>query len=404
MRFALAIRNVFRHRARSGMTLAAIGFGVVALILSGGFVHDLYRQLGESIIHSQSGHIQVARPELFAQGSRSPEKYRIPDLAGVESSLASLPGVKAVMARLGFVGLLSNGRTDFPIIGEGVEPAKEADLTTSVTILAGRALSAGDRSQVLVGEGLAKELALAPGSAVTLLATTVDGAMNTVDLEVAGIFRSFSRDYDARAITIPLQAAQDLMGTADANRVVLLLDDTSKTADVAARAASIMNARGLAVKTWQQLSDFYANTVELYDRQFQVLNVIILLMVALGVTNAVNMAVFERFGEFGTMRALGNRGWDVVRLIMMECTLLALIGTAAGVAVAALLALVVSAIGIPMPAPPNSNVGYTAAIALVPRVVLQTIAVGIVATVLAGVIPALRARRVSIADALRQAA
>ena len=44
----LALRNVFRHRLRTAMTLAAIVFGVTGLILSGGFVHDIYHQLGES--------------------------------------------------------------------------------------------------------------------------------------------------------------------------------------------------------------------------------------------------------------------------------------------------------------------------------------------------------------------
>ena len=49
-------------------------------------------------------------------------------------------------------------------------------------------------------------------------------------------------------------------------------------------------------------------TVELYGRQFGVLRVIILIMVLLAVANTINMSTFERVGEFGTMRALGNRG------------------------------------------------------------------------------------------------
>ena len=59
--FRLAFRNIVRQRLRTAMTLAAIVFGVMALILSGGFVHDVYHQLGEALIHSQSGHIQVAK-------------------------------------------------------------------------------------------------------------------------------------------------------------------------------------------------------------------------------------------------------------------------------------------------------------------------------------------------------
>ena len=42
----LALRNVLRHKARTGMTLLAIIVGVVGLILSGGFVQDIFKQLG----------------------------------------------------------------------------------------------------------------------------------------------------------------------------------------------------------------------------------------------------------------------------------------------------------------------------------------------------------------------
>ena len=63
----LALRNVFRHVGRTSLTMAAIIAGVVGLIVSGGFVHDIFVQLGESVIHSQSGHIQVSR-EGFRQG------------------------------------------------------------------------------------------------------------------------------------------------------------------------------------------------------------------------------------------------------------------------------------------------------------------------------------------------
>ena len=55
--WAFALRNVFRQRARSAGTLAAISLGVAGLILAGGFVQDVFVQLGEAVIHSQSGHI-----------------------------------------------------------------------------------------------------------------------------------------------------------------------------------------------------------------------------------------------------------------------------------------------------------------------------------------------------------
>ena len=42
---------------------------------------------------------------------------------------------------------------------------------------------------------------------VTLLANALEGALSTLDLEVIGVFQSFSNDYDARAVKIPLPAS-----------------------------------------------------------------------------------------------------------------------------------------------------------------------------------------------------
>src|SRR5262245_27544232 len=177
----LAGRNVLRHRGRTAMTLAAVGFGVVALILSGGFVQDIFIQLGEAVIHSQSGHLHIAKEGYHAAGARRPDQFLIGDSAGTRAWAAGLPQVADVMARVSFSGLLSNGATDLSIVGEGVEPEKEARLGTWIVIAAGRQLTDKDRYGILVGEGVAAVLKLQPGDRVSLLVTTRDGAMNTLD-------------------------------------------------------------------------------------------------------------------------------------------------------------------------------------------------------------------------------
>ncbi|HEX6792776.1 MAG TPA: ABC transporter permease, partial [Casimicrobiaceae bacterium] len=145
MLIEFALRNVFRHRARSAMTLAVIALGVAALIVSAGLVANLYRQLAEAVIHSQTGHLEVATPAFFSAGSRSPEKHRIEGAAKLATQLSTVPGVSEVTARLAFTGLLSNARTQLPIIGEGIEADKAARLATSISILDGHRLGTGDR-------------------------------------------------------------------------------------------------------------------------------------------------------------------------------------------------------------------------------------------------------------------
>lgn len=398
----LALRNIFRHTLRTGMTLAAIVFGVVGLILSGGFVQDLYHQLGEALIHSQSGHLQVAVAGFHAQGTRRPERYLIDDPEALRQTLLKQAGVVDVMARVNFSGLINNGRSDWPIVGEGVEPEKEAALGSHLHITAGRQLASTDGNGILLGQGVARALKLSPGDRVTLLLNTAEGALNSLEFEVVGIFQSFSADFDARAVRIPLAAAQELLGTQGANTLVLSLRTTEETGAVAGALKRRLDPRRFEVKTWIELNDFYESTVALYERQFGVLQLIILVLVLLSVANSVNMSAFERVGEFGTMMALGNRRSGVFSLLAVENALLGAGGGALGVALGIALALAISAIGIPMPPPPNANIGYVAHIRIVAPEVLAAFLVGSGATVLAALLPAWRVSRIPVVDALRQ--
>jgi putative ABC transport system permease protein len=399
--FSLALRNVFRQRTRSAATLAAIAIGVAGLILAGGFVQDIFIQLGEAIIHSQTGHVQITRTGYREGKGRAPEQYLIDRPELLKASLERTPGVALSMARLGFGGVVNNGRRDLGIVGEGIEPTAEADLGTFMRFVEGRALKDSDRDGIVVGQGVAKSLGLKLGDRVNLVITLAAGAVNTLDFEVVGVFQSFSKDFDARAVRIPLESAKLLMDTSSAHLIVLTLKRTEDTAAIVAALRSQLAGKGLEVTGWSELSDFYGKTVELYDRQFGVLRLIILFMVLLSVVNSINMTLFERTREFGTMLAVGDRPATLFKLIMSESLFLGALGAILGMLFGCLAAIAISAIGIPMPPPPNANLGYTALIRISPDSVVTAGAIGFIATMLATLIPARRSSRLDIVDALR---
>lgn len=399
---SLASRNIARQSGRSAMTLSAIVFSVASLILAGGFVQDVFTQLAEAMIHTRTGHLQVSETGFFTFGSRSPERYLLDKAESSKSAISALPEVQDVMARISFSGLISNGRSDLPIVGEGVEPDREARLGTFLKVTSGRSLQDIDSAGIFLGQGVAKSLGLVPGATVTLLVSTSDGALNTQEFEVVGVFKSFSNDFDARAVRISLGAAQELLSTGGVNSLVVALKKTGDTDKVRSKLERLFAGPSYEVKTWIELNDFYEKTVELYKRQFGAVQVIIFLMALLSVVNTVNLSVLERVGEFGTMRALGNYGRDVMALVLTENLLLGLLGAGIGILVGIGLALAISQIGIPMPPPPNADVGYTAYIRIDPATVATAALVGLLATVLAAVPPALRVSRMPVTDQLRQ--
>ena len=101
--------------------------------------------------------------------------------------------------------------------------------------------------------------------------------------------------------------------------------------------------------------------------------------------------------------ALGRRGSHIFHLAVLESALLGLAGAALGVLVGVVAAVLISAIGISMPPPPNSEAGFTAAIRLVPPVIAASFGMGVVGAVVAALLPARKAARIPLVEALREA-
>ena len=92
--------------------------------------------------------------------------------------------------------------------------------------------------------------------------------------------------------------------------------------------------------------------------------------------------------------------------LAMICVILlpfVIIGATLGVIVGVVLALIISAVGIPMPPGPNSEAGLTAAIRLVPSVIVTAFVLGVAGAVVASLLPARKVARIPVVEALRQA-
>jgi len=398
--FRLALRNLTRQKGRTMITLASIVFGVAALILAGGFVEDIYHQLRDATIKSRLGYLQLYRAGYYEFGRREPYDFMIEDPGAILEKVEPLPVVTEVLQRLNFTGLLNNSRTDRSVIVEGIEPDKENELASFMSVVAGRELSDDDAYAIVLGEGVATALALAPGDYVTMVATTTSGFMNSLEFEVVGVFRSFSKDFDARAVRIPIATARELLDTTALHSLVFSLTDVTYVDPLVDWLGQHVLGDRYEVKTWLELDDFYAKTVALYQSQFGVLQVIILGIVLLSVANSVSMTANERVGEFGTIRAVGHTSGYVYRLLVIENAILGTVGAALGVAVGIGLAVLISKVGIPMPPPPSSNAAYTAYIRVVPSVCVVAFLIGVVATVVSALLTCRQPTRTPIALAL----
>src|SRR5262245_45977502 len=173
--FSLALRNVLRQRRRSAVAIAAVGFGITALLLAGGFIEWIFWDFRESTIQSQLGHLQIVRPGYHDAGKADPYAYLLPDKPPELESPGEPRRIKTVAPRLSFSGLVSHGDATISFIGDGVSPQDEAQFGRGIQISAGTNLSANEPLGIIMGEGLARNLGVKIGDKVVLLANTATG-------------------------------------------------------------------------------------------------------------------------------------------------------------------------------------------------------------------------------------
>lgn len=359
LRFAWA--NVQRNRRRSAVTVAIAALGSAAILLAGGFALATYQALAEASART-TGHLIVARPAQFARDEDVPLQHGLDDLAALKSRLLADPAVRQVLPRVSFSGLVSNGEKSTVMMAVGIDPDAEFAIKGPfLSVKAGRVMASGEALQVMLGEGLARSLKATPGSGLTLLASTSEGALNALDVTVAGVFSTGVPDIDQRLVYTDLATAHKLLATTRVSTLGVFLDRMDATGPAQARVQAMLPQ--LQAQTWLDQAPFYRSVRDLYNRIFGALGLIIGVIVVFVVTNAMAMAVIERTREIGTLRALGTLPGQLVRSFALEGLLLGGVGAATG----ALLALGVTAalwvVPVQMPPPPGRSTGYALQIA-----------------------------------------
>jgi putative ABC transport system permease protein len=217
------------------------------------------------------------------------------------------------------------------------------------------------------------------------------------------------KEFDDVHVAMHLPQAQQLVFGAAAPQVTAVALQLHSTADMpVARArleellAGPMAAQPLAVLDFETLNPFYGQAIAMFGAIFGFISVLIGAIVLFTVTNTMSTAVVERTAEIGTLRAIGLRRGGIRAMFLGEGLLLGCFGAALGVAAAVGSAWAINAVGLTWLPP-----GRVEPIELAIRVANEYGMVGfsavgvIVVAVLSALLPATRAARMNIVEALR---
>ncbi|MBI3599047.1 MAG: ABC transporter permease [Nitrospinae bacterium] len=323
----LAWRNVWRNTRRSLITISAIAFGLTFLIFLWGFGDGAHEQMVENFIRLRIGHFQ-----LHAHGYLKEEDITlgISKWQELVDKLSRHPLVEGVTPRILGQGLIIGPRQSSGVILSGILPEMEKKVTNLSTFVTRGQFAPNEKvREILIGEDLARYLKVESGDKVVILSQGFYSSLESGSYRIRGIFRSGAPDIDRGLIFMNLHTLSDLLQMPDEVHEIAVRLRSS--ADLQGVIADEAGGDNLEINTWQNLAPLVVQWIELDNIVLYIIMFVVTIIVTIGITNSILMTVYERFEEFGVIRAMGARRMEILQMVLLEALLLSIVGVIAGV-------------------------------------------------------------------------
>ena len=383
--------------------MLTIIIGMSALILAKGFINYSLWGLRETIINGGIGHFQIFKKGFLSHGDEKPYDYLITGYKKIIRELFNIPGMKIVTPRLRFQGIMASADKSAIVFGTAGNPEDEAQFTTFTSLNEGKKLSDTNQFDLTIGSGLARSISGKTGDPCTIIVSMKDGGVNALDFNISGIVQSQIAELDDVYALANLKTIQNLLNISNSiDTLAVMLTKTEDVEKVEPAINNLCNKFGLEYRRWDQIMPYYYVARDFYTSAMNVAMLIIFAIVIFAIANTMNMILFERIREIGTIRSLGTTRIKVMKIFMSESVLLGFFGGLLGVIAGVILAQIVnSSGGIPIPPPPGNSRGYTAFIHPDFLGCLFYFVLFLGVSAIAVTYPALKAARMVISDALR---
>lgn len=244
---------------------------------------------------------------------------------------------------------------------------------------------------------------------IEMLAATSHGAPNVASLSVVQANNMGIKALDDVYMAMNLSQAQRLIYGSRSPQVTAIIVQLERFEQLPAakqRLQALLRTEwrdlDLDILDFEQLNPTYGQTNQFMDSMFGFIATLIGVIVLFLIGNTMSTAVVERTAEIGTLRAMGVRRAGILRLFLSEAIILGVTGCVLGLLAATMVAAAINHSGWAW-TPPGYSYAYLILVKVwQDQILLVKTLVGMFAvTVFSAWLPARRAARMEIVDALR---
>ena len=402
----MAWRNLWRHKRRTWLTVAAMIFSNLILVFAISLQFGSYQMMIDNSLKPYTGHLQIQR-----DGYNDEPKMRssINNILPLADKVRNHLGSDNAAARGVAFAMTSSEQRSYGLQIIGVEPDYEINVSSLPGLIKqGHYFTDINKAEIIIGSVLARNLKVTIGDELTLLGSGHDGSFAAGIVFVSGIFESGIVDIDRSMAQLPIGYFQQLFtmqGTG--HNIVINAPDLMSVSALGQEITKLLSDDELVVLEWDELQPGLKQAIQADMASAWFMYFILIILVAFSVLNTQLMSVLERTREFGTMMALGVTPARLGKLVLTETAIMSSLGLIIGVALGIPLTYYLSIVGFSYPGMEEMTVRFNLPDRMYPSLSLLSIMLGPVIiyifSLLAAIYPALRLFFLQPVSAMRSA-
>ena len=398
----IAFRNIFRQKRRSFLTGLTMAVGFALLSVSISISEGTYDNVINMFTRAYTGHVQINKKGYLDK----PSLYRtFDDIDYLGGKIENVKHVKSWSPRIFASALSFIGKKTTVARIVGIDPKKESETTTiEKKIAKGRYLSLKPKKEVMIGGVLAEILNADVGDELVLISQGADGSIANDIFKISAILKGDSSSLERINCYMHVEDAQEFLELYNRyHEIIILLDDFSRSFEIAAQLRQVIKNPDLDIQPWEKVHRQFYETMMADKEGMWIALLIIVIIVAIGVLNTVLMAILERTPEFGVLKALGTKPRQILSMIILETSFLSLMAIAAGLIISVIANYILRGHGINYPEPVDLSgfVVTTLYGSLKLKVFLIPSLITFITAIAVSIIPAVRAMRIVPVKAMR---
>jgi putative ABC transport system permease protein len=367
----LALRNTERKPGRTAGTAAALMIGI-ALVT---FVAMLAASVKVALVGSLDDNLKPAEYVVSAQDNWSPITQEAKDAVRSVPGVTAVDGIREDTGRVGKKNVLVDGVDGAQLPKVFAYPFVEGSDETLAKL---------GTTGAIVLDDFAEDHNLVVGSPITLRAQSG----KTVDLKVIGLGDSKRNGIPLGPVTVSNETFNEYFH-ADGDRVALVAGGSLP--DLRKALAAYPDAK---VQTKANYIDDFTEWMKSMIGILYVMLAFSVIVSLFGIVNTLALSVVERTREIGMLRAVGMTRPQTRRMVRHESIITSLIGATLGAAVGLFL-------GFTTIAALNSGAGWGLSYELPLATLISFVVIAVIAGSLAAIMPARRAARLDVLNALQ---